>query len=150
MKSLLMLSVVGFSILSGPLVRPLSADEVPPSTPPAKATVPSSDKGYKDVEVTQFDQLRTQEPKPIVLDVRTPEEFAAGHIQGSKNLDFLSPNFPQDLAALSREKTYLVHCAAGGRSAKACKQMTKLGFTHVVNLKGGFEAWKTEGKPVEK
>jgi rhodanese-related sulfurtransferase len=124
------------------------AAEEPPAQVPAATAVPSM--FFKDVDVAQFDALRAQKEKVVVLDVRTPEEYAAGHIPGSVLLDFRSPKFAEELAKLSREKQYLVHCAVGGRSAKACDQMTRIGLTNIVNLKGGFKAWQAEGKPIER
>ena len=86
----------------------------------------------------------------IVLDVRTPREFSAGHIGGATNIDFLAGDFSERLAKLDREKCYLVHCASGGRSTKALPQLSKLGFKRIVHLDGGFKAWQAAGNPVEK
>ncbi len=86
----------------------------------------------------------------VVLDVRTPGEFAAGHIAGATNIDFQAGDFSDRLAKLDREKTYLVHCAVGGRSTKALAQLSKLGFKHVVHLDGGLKAWQAAGNPVGK
>ena len=60
------------------------------------------------------------------------------------------PIFAQQLAALDKAKTYLVHCAAGRRSANAAEEMKQLGFKSVVDLTPGFNGWKAAGKPVEK
>ncbi len=86
----------------------------------------------------------------VVLDVRTPREFAGGHIAGATNLDYNSDRFPVELGKFDRRKTYLVHCAAGGRSTKSLEVFKKLGFSKVVHLDGGFSAWEAAGKPVAK
>ena len=86
----------------------------------------------------------------VVLDVRTPGEYSAGHIAGATNLDFQASDFSERLTKLDREKTYLVHCASGGRSTKALPQFSKLGFKRVVHLDGGIKAWQAAGNPVEK
>ena len=107
-------------------------------------------KPYRNVSVEEFDRLRA-EKKTVVLDVRTKKEFEAGHLPGAVNLDWNSPDFSKEAAKLDPAKLYLVHCAAGGRSARACQLMTgKLGFTNCVNLEGGFNAWQKSGKPVSK
>lgn len=111
-----------------------------------KPPVPPS---VKNVGVEEFDKLRADK-KNVVLDVRTPEEFAKGHIPGAVNLDFNAPDFQKKVAELDKSKTYLVHCAGGVRSAKACTVMDKVAFTSVVNLEPGFRAWEKAGKPVEK
>jgi phage shock protein E len=104
---------------------------------------------FKNIGVDQFDKLR-QQTNTVVLDVRTPKEFAAGHIAGATNIDWNAPDFPSKAAALDKSKTYLVHCAIGGRSAKASDKMAALQFTNVYNLEGGMKAWEKAGKPVEK
>lgn len=86
----------------------------------------------------------------VVLDVRTPGEFKDGRIGGAVNLDFKGGDFEQRLALLDRGKTYLVHCAAGGRSAKTAEKMKALGFRDVLHMIDGFEMWKTAGLPVER
>jgi rhodanese-related sulfurtransferase len=103
----------------------------------------------KNVGVEEFDKLR-QEKNTVVLDVRTEKEFKAGHIAGAVNLDYNAPDFQAKVAKLDKSKTYLVHCAAGRRSAGACAIMDKIAFTNLVNLEPGFRAWEKAGKPVEK
>ncbi|HTG45155.1 MAG TPA: rhodanese-like domain-containing protein, partial [Verrucomicrobiae bacterium] len=88
--------------------------------------------------------------KVTVLDVRTKKEYQEGHIPGSILIDFNSPDFEQQVQKLDKNKTYLVHCAAGGRSTRACKKMDTLNFSKLYNLEGGFGAWEKAGKPVQK
>ncbi|MBI2362780.1 MAG: nuclear transport factor 2 family protein [Elusimicrobia bacterium] len=85
----------------------------------------------------------------VILDVRTPAEAAAGRIKGSVNLDFDAPGFRDRAAALDKSKTYLVHCAKGGRSKKAETVFKELGFGTVYNMLGGMTDWKKQGLPVE-
>lgn len=115
----------------------------------ACAQTSSSPKPVKNVDVGQFDKLR-QQTNSVVLDVRTPKEFAAGHIPGALNIDWNGADFANKVSALDKTRSYLVHCAAGGRSAKAADKMTSLQFTNVYNLQGGIRAWEKAGQPVEK
>lgn len=105
--------------------------------------------GFKRVGVAEFEQLWL-EKKYTVLDVRTADEFKAGHLPGAVNLDVLDDSFETKVGALDKSKTYLVHCAAGSRSANAAAEMKKLGFRSVIDLAPGFKGWKAAGKPVEK
>lgn len=107
----------------------------------------------KDVDPKAASELidrNAKNKKFLVLDVRTPAEFMEGHIKGAAMLDFKAPDFREKLSRLSRKKTYLVHCAAGGRSSKAVQAMAELGFQDVYHLKDGFSAWKEAGFPVAK
>ena len=102
------------------------------------------------VTVEEAAALLKKDKSIVVLDVRTPEEFKEGHIPGAVNLDFNGDNFDKELAGLDRKKTYLMHCAAGGRSSQAEDQMTELKFQSVLHLKEGFNGWKKKNQPVEK
>jgi len=103
----------------------------------------------RKVQVEEFEKL-WQNKSNIVLDVRTRKEFDAGHIPGATNLDVNQPGFDQKVSALDKDKVYLVHCAAGVRSARACEKLRNLRFQHLVDLAPGFKEWEKAGKKVEK
>jgi rhodanese-related sulfurtransferase len=96
------------------------------------------------VPPTQFRQLIQNTPDAILLDVRTEQEYAAGHIDNALNINYNSPDFKTKVAALDKSKTVLVYCAVGGRSAKSSAILHELGFQKVYDLKGGYNAWKAE------
>jgi len=139
------------AFLMAATATPLAAQSPPPtptqaapakgSRPPAAALSRPNQPDFKRANVAEFDELRAR-PNAVVLDVRTPEEFNAGHIPKAGLLDIKSPDFLQSLGSLDRSKLYLVNCAVGGRSSRACQNLTALGFTNVVNLEGGFKAWE--------
>jgi len=110
---------------------------------------PEPGKATRNVGVEEFDKLRMDKSN-VVLDVRTAAEFEQGHIPGAINLDYNAPDFAKKVAELDKDKTYLVHCAVGGRSAKACGLMEKNQFKHLIHLPAGFRGWEKAGKPVEK
>jgi rhodanese-related sulfurtransferase len=84
----------------------------------------------------------------VVLDVRTPEEFAEGHLEGAVLVDFYAADFAEQLAALDTDVPYLVYCRSGNRSGQALGVMDQLGFTSVVDVDGGIVAWTGAGLPV--
>ena len=88
--------------------------------------------------------------KVVVLDVRTPKEFAAGHIAGATNINFLSADFAKAIAGLDTNRSYLVHCAVGGRSTQSLPKFEKLQFQSLYHLDGGLKAWEKAGLPVQK
>ena len=77
-----------------------------------------------------------------LIDVRTPQEVAAGAIEGSANLDFNAAGFKEKIEALDKEKPVHLYCASGGRSGKTLKMMQNMGFKEVYDLKGGYSNWK--------
>jgi rhodanese-related sulfurtransferase len=85
------------------------------------------------------------------LDVRTPIEFAAGHLQNANNIDARASDFERQIRQLDRRRTYLVYCASGapgGRSEVAAARLLELGLPHVLLLTGGFRAWLAAGEEV--
>ena len=103
----------------------------------------ASKEGFQDLNVTEFKE-KMDTRGVVVLDVRTPEETAAGKIAGAEELDFRAPDFQEKLGKLDRDKTYLVYCRSGGRSSSACSMMDEMGFKNVYNLVGGYQGWSAE------
>ena len=89
-----------------------------------------------------------QQPNVVVLDVRTPTEYADGHLQNARNLNFKDDNFPNQIARLDTTQTYVLYCASGNRSGKAMALMQQQGFRKVVNA-GGFKTLKESGLQTE-
>ncbi len=82
-----------------------------------------------------------------IIDVRTPDEFAAGHIDGAVNLDLEGGQFSKLIEELPKNEAYLVYCHTGRRSALAADTMVKAGFTNVRDM-GGIADWEAAGYPV--
>jgi phage shock protein E len=82
----------------------------------------------------------------VLIDMRTPEEFDSGHLEGATLLDFYEPEFADKLAELDRQTPYLIYCRSGNRSGQALTLMEELGFTDVADIGGGVLAWQAEGQ----
>jgi len=89
-------------------------------------------------------------PDFVIIDVRTPDEFAGEHIENATNINFYSETFRNMLNNLDKNKTYLVYCRSGGRSGSALDIVAELNFREVYNLLGGINQWKAEGLPTVK
>lgn len=85
------------------------------------------------------------DPAVTVLDVRTPDEFASGHLDGAVLVDFSSPTFADAIAELDPAQPYLVYCHSGNRSGQAVASMTQAGFESLWDLDGGVSAWTAAG-----
>ena len=107
----------------------------------------SSSTGAIDLGVSEF-STKVAEAGVITLDVRTPIEFAEGHIEGARLIDFQSGNFENEIAALDKNATYAVYCRSGNRSGQAVKVMQDAGFTNVFNMNGGVIDWANAGLPL--
>lgn len=86
----------------------------------------------------------------IILDVRTPNEFATNHIKGALNIDFYSSNFENEIKQLDKSKDYKVYCRSGNRSGQAVNLMKNLGFKNTENVGGINQAAKKLNLSCEK
>lgn len=101
-------------------------------------------------EASTLIQKNKANPEFVILDVRTPQEFASGHIEDAINLDYYSKSFLDDLDRLAKTKTYLIYCRTGNRSGKTFKFMKELRFQKVYHMVGGITRWLAEGLPTAK
>lgn len=84
----------------------------------------------------------------LLLDVRTPEEYAMGHIAQARLVDFYAPDFQARISALPRQAPVFLYCRSGNRSGQALQMMQSLGFTNVRHLAGGINLWQAEARPL--
>ncbi|NNC89761.1 MAG: rhodanese-like domain-containing protein [Akkermansiaceae bacterium] len=134
---------------------PLLAALCTACTPPEEAAVPETGAGAASFDLAHVDPggaatMLAENPGLKVLDVRTPEEFADGHLAGAINVDFQAPDFAAQAGKLDKETPYLVHCRSGRRSEASLKILEELGFQKIYHLDGGISAWEQAGKPLEK
>lgn len=87
-------------------------------------------------------------PGAITIDVRTPQEFAGGHLQGAVGMNVEDPAFASQIATLDKNATYVVYCRSGRRSTIATDAMSGDGFTKVFNLSGGIDDLAAAGGKV--
>ncbi len=95
-------------------------------------------------------QENQNNPAFVIIDVRTQEEFAEGHIENAVIIDYYSETFRDDINQLDKSKTYFIYCRSGNRSGKALNIMAGLGFQEVYNMLGGIIEWNAEGLPTTK
>ncbi len=86
----------------------------------------------------------------IIIDVRTPEEYAGGHVEKAINLDYYSETFADELDKLDKDNIYLIYCQTNRRSGLALDIMAELGFREVYNMLGGMEEWEAVKLPTVK
>ena len=113
----------------------------------ATSCVKSQTEGVTLVDVLTFEQ-KMKEKGVQLVDVRTPTEFASGHLENAININVNEANFKTKMEALDKSKPILVYCKSGGRSGRACGQLKEMGFTIITDLDGGITDWKAKGKPV--
>ncbi len=109
----------------------------------------NTNQDLQTVSAQDFKSLLEQyanDENTVLLDVRTKQEFDAGHIEGAEQLDFYqTENFVTSLANMDKNKTYFIYCSSGNRSGKTLQLMQVMGFKKVYNLQGGIQAWRANG-----
>ena len=98
------------------------------------------------LEITQFDPDSAE--NGILIDVRTPEEYAEGHLPNAINIDVKDEGFAEKMNEIKKNKNIYLYCKTGKRSTKAVAIADTLGFKNIYNLDGGFISWKEAGKPL--
>ncbi len=127
---------------------PSPAAPVPAAAPTAQAATPSP-VARKDADLAAFRAARDAGTVGMLLDVRTPAEFAEGHVPGAVNLPIDALASRMGELAGARGKDLYVICAVGGRSALAADQLAAAGFS-ATNVLGGTNAWVAAGGAVER
>jgi len=94
--------------------------------------------------------IQSDPPGLVILDVRTPEEFAQAHLPGAIEIDFYAPDFAQRLDELDKDVPYVLYCHSGNRSGQTMPVMKKLGFREVHEIQGGIANWYQAGLPLER
>lgn len=104
---------------------------------------------FKSLSVEEFEEA-IQDENVIRLDVRSADEYAEGHIEGTKNIDVLQSTFKKIATeTLPKDKTIALYCRSGKRSKTAAGMLSKLGY-NVIELSTGFNGWTEAGKPIVK
>lgn len=99
-------------------------------------------KAYSDLSVSEFQAMLEKDQSVQLVDVRTAEEFAQGHLKGAVNIDWKADDFARKVSAqLDKDRPVMLYCRSGRRSAEAAAVLDKLGFK-TFNMKGGILAYE--------
>lgn len=99
---------------------------------------------YRVLSVADY-KKEMQDSNVLIVDVRTPQEYGNGHIEGAINVNVLDTNFPAEVKAkVEMGKQVMIYCRSGKRSARASRIMKDLGYPVIYDLKGGYLAWERE------
>jgi rhodanese-related sulfurtransferase len=112
----------------------------------------------QEIDATELDEMIENHEDVLIVDVREADEFEQGHIPGALNVPrgllegAADPNYKHrvDILCAAHERTVILYCQTGGRSAMAADTLNQMGFAKAWNLAGGIELWDAEGLPVIK
>ena len=104
----------------------------------------SADQDGSKISLISSTELNKANKDILLIDVRTPEEYASGHLENSVNIDYKADNFKELIAELDTNQDVYVYCKVGGRSNNSAKMMEKMGFKKIYDLEGGILQWEKE------
>ncbi|GAA4931816.1 rhodanese-like domain-containing protein [Algibacter agarivorans] len=90
-------------------------------------------------------QLSINNDSILLIDVRKPSEYIAGHIANAVNIDFLSEDFSSNISKLNKKKPVYIYCRSGKRSNESIIEFEKAGFSKIYDLEGGILKWESKG-----
>lgn len=102
------------------------------------------------IRANEIINFNKDKPEFNILDIRTPQEYRAGHIANSINVDYYSADFENKLDGMDKSKIYLIYCRSGSRSGRAMSIMSEQGFVRVYNLANGIIDWQQNKLLLEK
>ena len=114
-----------------------------------QAQLPNEQQAVENVSAVEFKEKLTH-GTGVLVDVRTPDEFAKGHIESARLMDFYSDDFKDQVLTLDSADTVFVYCRSGNRSSQAVEIMRASGITQIVHLAGGINSWNKAGLPLAK
>lgn len=122
---------------------PRAAPDATPQPADILATVPA-------ISAAALEPRLATAGAPLVLDVRTPEEYAAGHLPGARLIphDQLATRLAELAAARDKDREVIVYCRSGRRAALAIDTLKRAGFSRVGHLQGDYQGWSAEGRAV--
>lgn len=109
-----------------------------------------SNKRFKSVTVKEFSEKLAENPDAVLIDVRTPGEYADGHLQNAVNIDWKGNDFDTQVSNLDKSKPVYLYCLSGGRSTAAANFLKEEGFSEVIEMDGGMMKWRSEKMPETK
>lgn len=92
-----------------------------------------------------YQSAMNEKQNEVLIDVRTPEEYSEGHLQGSVNINWNDASFMEQAGKLDKTKPVFVYCRSGHRSGQAAEALRSKGFKEVYDLVGGIMSWQSAG-----
>lgn len=105
---------------------------------------------YEELSASDFKKKLSSSQDYILVDVRTPKEYEKGHIANALNISYFGSEFKTSIEKLPKDKLVFMYCQTQHRSPLASKYMKKKGFTHIIDLSGGFMKWENNNMPIVK
>jgi len=105
---------------------------------------------HGEISVISPIEFKEKSENAIVIDIRTPKEFADGHLEGAVNVNYFDKTFLDEITKYDKTKPIFIYCRSGNRTSSASKKVSNLGFENVYDLQGGIKNWAKNNQKIVK
>ena len=110
----------------------------------------STNAGQASISLISPADLNKANKDILLIDVRTPQEFASGHLENAVNINYFDSDFNEQFKTLDKNKAVYLYCKSGRRSANAAEKLEDMGFVKIYDLEGGVVNWQSKGLTLSK
>ena len=111
---------------------------------------PLNEQEKSAIHVVKPTEFKEKSKNQVIIDIRTPQEFSQGHIEGAINLNYFDHSFTHQIGKYDKSKPIFLYCRSGNRTSSAAAKIAKLGFEEVYDLQGGIMSWSKENLQIIK
>lgn len=102
------------------------------------------------IHVVKPTEFKEKSINQVIIDIRTPQEFSQGHIEGAININYYDHSFMEQIGKYDKSKPIFLYCRSGNRTSSAAAKIAKVGFEEVYDLQGGIMSWSRENLEIIK
>lgn len=111
---------------------------------------PLNEQEKSAIHVVKPTEFKEKSINQVIIDIRTPQEFNQGHIEGAININFFDNSFIEQIGKYDKSKPIFLYCRSGNRTSSAAAKVAKLGYGEIYDLQGGIMSWSRENLQIIK
>lgn len=111
---------------------------------------PLNEQEKSAIHVVKPTEFKEKSINQVIIDIRTPQEFSQGHIEGAININYYDHSFMEQIGKYDKSKPIFLYCRSGNRTSSATAKIAKVGFEEVYDLQGGIMSWSRENLQIVK
>lgn len=111
---------------------------------------PLNEQEKSAIHLVNPSEFKEKSTNQVIIDIRTPQEFSQGHIEGAININYFDSSFLNQIGQYDKSKPVFLYCRSGNRTSSAAAKIAKLGFEEVYDLQGGIMNWSRENQQIIK
>jgi phage shock protein E len=111
---------------------------------------PLNEQEKSAIHIVKPTEFKERSINQVIIDIRTPQEFSQGHIEGAININYFDHSFIDQMGKYDKSKPVFLYCRSGNRTSSAAAKVAKLGFGEIYDLQGGIMSWSRDNLQIIK